>query len=278
MSFSIGAVSQTRDSGDSSDAKAPSHPPHAIQDNSFLVEEAYNQEAGVVQHINQYTRFRGTGDWIFTLTEEWPASGIHHQLSYAVAAAGAGDAGSGAGDVALNYRYQLIGDDEAVVAIAPRLTVFFPTGSSRRGLGAGAVGYQVGLPVSTVLSTEWVTHWNAGATWTPSARNQMGQRADTLGWNVGASFIWTGSPVCDVMLESVYSKSQTPTAPGKTSSQETFFVSPGVRWVYDFDSGLQIVPGIAVPLGVGPSAGRRQILLYLSFEHPFRRSKPLPGS
>ena len=26
----------------------PSHPPHAIQDNSFLVEEAYNQEEGIV--------------------------------------------------------------------------------------------------------------------------------------------------------------------------------------------------------------------------------------
>lgn len=27
-----------------------------IQDNSFLIEEAYNQEFGVVQHINTFTR------------------------------------------------------------------------------------------------------------------------------------------------------------------------------------------------------------------------------
>jgi hypothetical protein len=26
-----------------------------------------------------------------------------------------------------------------------------------------------------------------------------------------------------------------------------------------------------VPLGVGPSAGERAVLLYLSFEHPFRK-------
>ncbi len=215
---------------------------------------------------------------MFTFTQEWPAPGIRHQLSFTLAAAGGRDSGSGIGDVALNYRYQLVGDDEALVAVAPRLTVFLPTGSSRRGLGAGAAGYQVGLPVSTLLSTDWIAHWNAGATWTPSARNQMGQRADTLGWNAGASLIWIGSPILDVMLESVYSKSQTPTAPGRTSSEGTFFVSPGIRWVYDFDSGLQIVPGIAVPLGVGPSRGRRQILLYLSFEHPFRSQKRLKPS
>jgi len=30
------------------------------------------------------------------------------------------------------------------------------------------------------------------------------------------------------------------------------------------------VPGIAFPIGVGPSAGDDAVLLYLSFEHPFR--------
>ena len=34
--------------------------------------------------------------------------------------------------------------------------------------------------------------------------------------------------------------------------------------------GLQIVPGIAMPIGVGPSAGEKSVLIYLSFEHPFR--------
>jgi hypothetical protein len=34
---------------------------------------------------------------------------------------------------------------------------------------------------------------------------------------------------------------------------------------------MQIVPGIAVPLGIGPSDGERSIFLYLSIEHPFRR-------
>jgi hypothetical protein len=37
-----------------------------------------------------------------------------------------------------------------------------------------------------------------------------------------------------------------------------------------FASGLQIAPGVAVPIGVGPSRGERSLFVYLSFEHPFR--------
>ena len=37
----------------------------------------------------------------------------------------------------------------------------------------------------------------------------------------------------------------------------------------NFDSGLQIVPGVAVPVGVGPSEGEYGVIGYLSFEHPF---------
>ena len=31
----------------------------------------------------------------------------------------------------------------------------------------------------------------------------------------------------------------------------------------------EIVPGLAVPIGIGPSRGDRQVFFYLSFEHPF---------
>ena len=38
-----------------------------IQDNSFLVEEAYNQERGVVQHISTFSRMWNSKDWSYTL-------------------------------------------------------------------------------------------------------------------------------------------------------------------------------------------------------------------
>ncbi len=47
-------------------------------------------------------------------------------------------------------------------------------------------------------------------------------------------------------------------------------MSPGIRWAYNFKSGLQIVPGLATPLGVGPSSGDKGIIIYLSFEQPLK--------
>src|SRR5512133_1298504 len=122
-----------------------------IQDNSFLVEEAYNQEAGVVQHISTFTRYQETKDWIYTFTQEWPVGGIKHQLSFTLPWQRLGaslDGKQAFGDVALNYRYQRVGDGDAKVAITPRLSVLLPTGDEKQGYGRGATGVQVMLPVS----------------------------------------------------------------------------------------------------------------------------------
>lgn len=260
-------------------ADVPTHPPHAIQDNSFLVEEAYNQEEGYVQNISQFSRDHASGDWLFTFTQEWPVPGNRHQLSVTLPVERLSETHSrGPGDAALNYRYQLVGDDKATVAVAPRLTLFLPSGSSRKGLGAGSEGWQIGIPVSLLLSDDWIAHGNLGGTWTPSTRNPSGQSASTTSWGAAGSVIWIGSSLLDVMVETTYSELQTVVGPGRTAASFSCLVSPGIRWAYDFRSGLQVVPGIAFPIGVGPSRGSRQILLYLSFEHPFRKvgSTPAP--
>lgn len=81
----------------------------AIVDNSFLVEEAYNQEAGIVQHISTLTRSASSPrDYVYTLTQEWPFSTERHQLSYSVPVAFLRSASaSGLGDVMFNYRYSV---------------------------------------------------------------------------------------------------------------------------------------------------------------------------
>jgi hypothetical protein len=48
-------------------------------------------------------------------------------------------------------------------------------------------------------------------------------------------------------------------------------MSPGARWAFNFTNGLQIVPGVAMPVGIGPGAGEKGVFVYLSFEHPFVR-------
>src|ERR1044072_8356403 len=107
----------------------------AIQDNSFLVEEAYNQEPGVVQHIAVLEVPRHGGDWSFDFTQEWPGPNLRHQLSYTVPVARV-DGKGGLGDLAVNYRYQLLGDGDARLAVAPRLRVLLPTGDEDAGSGS----------------------------------------------------------------------------------------------------------------------------------------------
>ncbi len=246
-------------------AQAPTRP---IQDNSFLVEEAYNQERGVVQHINTFQRAAGT--WAYSFTQEWPVGGIRHQLSYTVPVASAEGYGTGLGDVGLNYRYQLVGSGETQVAVAPRVTVWLPTGSSASDRGSGAVGIQALVPASITLGRAFVTHLNLGLLLTPDAHGPGTDRATTVGLGAGASLIWLTRPGFNVMLETVWSRSQAVTGQGATGRSDAWFVSPGVRWAVNFTSGLQIVPGVAYSIGLGPSGGEDYLFLYLSFEHPFK--------
>ncbi|BDU77687.1 hypothetical protein METESE_26450 [Mesoterricola sediminis] len=245
--------------------------PGPIQDNSFLVEEAYNQEPGVVQHISTFMRDRTSRDWLFTFTQEWPAPGITHQLSYTVPfqrLSASPDGRRAVGDVLLNYRYQLLGDGEARVAIAPRLSLALPTGDERQGRGAGAPGLQGLVPISVVLGPACVAHFNVGASFTPGARNAAGDKADLTSWTLGQSFVWLAHPNANAMLEFAYTSGEAVAGPGRRERVETFYVNPGLRFAINFRSGLQIVPGIAFPIGVGPSRGDRSVFLYLSFEHP----------
>jgi len=263
-------------------ANAPASPEEAdtktppIQDNSFLVEEAYNQEFGVVQHINTFSRSWTSHKWLYTFTQEWPIPGQTHQLSYTFAYIDPGIASvsSGVGDFAINYRYQMIGSGETRIAFAPRITLLLPLGDSRRGRGFGGVGLQTNLPLSWVVNQHLVTHWNIGGTLVPSAKNAQGDRAATSGYNLGQSFVWLLRPRFNALLETTWISSQAVVSRGRVQASRDLLLSPGVRWAYNFRSGLQIVPGIGVPIGLGPSAGEKGVFVYLSFEHPFREPRP----
>jgi hypothetical protein len=239
-----------------------------IQDNLFLLEEAYNQEPGVIQHISLLQRDRRTGDWVYTFTEEWPAHGQAHQASVTLQVARVDDPGgtrTGFGDLALNYRWQAVGDGDAPVAVAPRLTVVLPTGDWRRGLGEGGVGLQAALPVSAVLGRQLVAHFDLGATLYPSQRTAASSSAVLL---VGEALVWLAHPNLNVLVEAAYTVAERHLDAGGTAVDESFLLSPGLRGAIDAPFGLQVVMGAALPFGFGPSRGERGLLLYLSFEHP----------
>ncbi|HET7318564.1 MAG TPA: transporter [Nitrospirota bacterium] len=239
-----------------------------IQDNSFLLEVAYNQEDGVVQHIQTWMYIKKTKSWLYTFTQEWPVPKQTHQLSYSIPVAHVveGQPETGLGDAALNYRYQLL--MAGPYALAPRISVLLPTGDYKKGMGSGATGYQVNIPFSMELSDEWVTHWNAGMTFTPGAKEPGGATADTTGYNLGASVIWLTSETFNLMTEIAFNRFQTVQPDGGRAWEETFFVNPGMRFAMNYRSGLQVVPGLAFPVGIGTSHGEYGVFLYLSFEHP----------
>jgi hypothetical protein len=242
-----------------------------IQDNSFLVEEAYNQEDGVIQHISLFQRL-STRDWAFTQTDEWPLHSLKHQLSITVAATHSGNypsSGAGWGDTAINYRYQLAGSGDTKYAVAPRFSLLLPTGNPVVDRGYGGLGLQTNLPLSIQLNRQFVTHWNVGATWVPCARNEFHQKASSLGVNLGQSVVWLMKPRFNALVETVWTSNPQVVAPGRTLTQYNLFISPGIRWACNFRNGLQVVPGVGLPLGVGPSSGQVGAIFYLSFEHAF---------
>src|SRR6187549_1957396 len=54
----------------------------SIEDNSMLIEEAFNQEAGVIQHISNF--IIDDGNFVYAYTQEIPIPNEKHQLSFGV--------------------------------------------------------------------------------------------------------------------------------------------------------------------------------------------------
>ena len=253
-------------------AIATDNEPEPLADNSFLIEEAYNQEVGVIQHIGLFSRDLSGDGWALSLTDEWPFRSQRHQISVGLQVQGASDDGSGGsefGDTLVNYRYQVpIANPR--LAFSPRVSAILPTGDERRGAGLGALGLQVNLPFSAELHPRWMAHTNLGATRVDGAGDGSSVEFDLQTVNAGQSLIFLATPRFNPMLEAVWTRERQTFRGGSLTTEEGF-VALGVRWGYDFASGLQIVPGVAYARGFDDADGEEQWLLYLSFEHPFGR-------
>ena len=234
-----------------------------------MIEEAYNQEPGVVQHISNFIWHPREHTWDYAFTQEWPIGSERHQFSYTalISRVETSEAHTGLGDGLLNYRFEAF--RRGALAFAPRASIVLPTGRSTDGLGSDSLGYQVSLPLSVEPIDGFVTHWNLGATYLPNAHDVEGDTASNLSLNYGMSIVHLTSPTFNVLVELVGSSDQVTVGERLTDREHSLFVSPGVRYAINFSSGLQIVPGIAFPIGIGPSAGEYRVLGYLSFEHPF---------
>lgn len=240
--------------------------PWEIVDNSFLVEEAFNQDRGVVQNIVGFLQI-GSG-WQFSYTQEWPIGSIRHQFSYSVPALNGGGY-TGVGDVLINYRLQVLEEGPGRPAFAPRASVILPTGDPNHGTGEGVVGWQFNLPFSKQCGDLYF-HWNGGVTIVPREHSATGTTATLTSPSLAGSVIWRARPMINVLLENVWQRTAQFDAAGATSRVESYTLSPGVRGGWNIRDA-QLVIGVAAP--VVWTSHRTQVggFLYFSYELPFRR-------
>jgi hypothetical protein len=251
-----------------------------LQDNSFLLNEAYNQDPDVVQHVLTAWRFPNASLWVLTFDDQWPLGSARHQMDVLVpyGAQGAPDP-HGFGDLQLGYQYQakLQGEDSAF-SFAPGVKLSLPTGSWTRGLGLGGPGIILGLPVSRRLSQHMEVHFNLGGSWFPSART-LGTRGETLKGSLatlseGASVVVHVTPTLNLSLEAIGGQAQAMGEGGRKWWTNQALLSPGVAYGINFKDGAQLVLGLAVPFGLNRQSTSNSLFLYVSLEHRFRKPKP----
>jgi Putative MetA-pathway of phenol degradation len=257
----------------------------SIEDNSMFIEEAFNQETGVIQHISNL--IYDDGSWVYSYTQEIPLDDYRHQLSFTIpyswlerpteliVPGNDQFLNSGLGDLLINYRPLLWGKNDWALVI-PRFTLILPTGNSQYGLGGGAWGGQFNLAVTKRISKGITMHYNAGITHFQKAdyfsfdQNtgtfQQTYQRDLTMKNLGASAIWMLKPKFNFMLEYVSNFEKEINEDGSLSDRHAMVINPGFRFAVDIGK-VQIVPGAGVPFNFeGGNFINTGAFIYLSIE------------
>jgi len=243
-------------------APTPAEPPSrfGIEDNSFLIEEAINQERGIFQNILVFTRTRD-GAWNGSFTQEWPVGGQRHQLSATVPFSRMNGDG-GVGDVLINYRLQVWDGSGARPAFSPRLSLVLPSSVDRRDFGLSGVGWQANLPFSKRAGRMY-WHGNAGTTWL--RESGAGSHWQSTPFVAGSAIVAV-QPMLNLMLEA-YQEWR----PSRSGRDRVTTVAPGVRGGWNMGD-TQFILGIAAPITRG-AIRDHGVLGYISYELPFSKNR-----
>jgi hypothetical protein len=238
-----------------------------LSDNSFLIEEAYNQEKGVVQHIlvSQFNNHFNQAEYSFT--QEWPLGSENHQVSYSLPYSF--NPGFELHGMEVQYRYQLVSQKK--LFIAPALSLILPFGNTHASDEAGMMGFQINVPLSFEISPRFSLHVNLGnaSTWDISESESHPQQSEEILY--GASLIYFLTPDFNLILEALHTSATNEYPSGEAEVERSTVINPGFRFAINFSSGLQIVPGFSVPFEI--QSKENFYFLYLSFEHPFKKIK-----
>ncbi|MFA8300047.1 MAG: hypothetical protein ACEPOV_07790 [Hyphomicrobiales bacterium] len=236
----------------------------AIEDNSFLIEEAFNQGKGVVQHLNVLNYDPMSKSWDYTFVQEWPLFGMKHQISYDLPLSFAKHSILFE-NFTVSYRYQLTYKD-AWAAIAPRISMFVPINNNIDNNW----GAQLNIPISKRLSNAFIAHFNAGLTtfFTRKADRIDNDRKILDTYHMGGSIMALISPkfnlILEYLVEADFNKID------YDYNQFTHTINPGFRYAMDWGK-VEVVVGAAAPITLAKNQKTTTgMIFYLSFEHFFK--------
>jgi hypothetical protein len=245
-------------------------PAAGIQDNSFLIEEAYNQKPGEIQHV--VTLQRQYRDWYFAFSQEWALGSQAHQFGYSIPYSwlrSEGHRTRGFGDVTFSYRYQAMMETATTPAFAPSLTLIVPTGNRDKGLGDGSFGVEFTLPFSKIVSDRVTLHANAGVTHLFDVHGHS-----PTSYAVGGSGVYAITRDFNVLLEGLIEWSEEVNDARAIERETAFIISPGIRKAFNFPGDKQMVLGFATPITfVRDKRTDVGLFFYASFEHSIWKKK-----
>src|SRR3970040_811703 len=111
-------------SGITAQAAEP-RPIDGFEDYGLLVDEAYNQGRGEVQHTFNagYSNDFRRGGWSFNFEQEWWLFTEDHQVAFSIPFSHLREEGEkqrGVGDILIEYRYQLTDAGPRIRAVSPK--------------------------------------------------------------------------------------------------------------------------------------------------------------
>jgi len=248
-----------------------------IEDNSFLLDEAFNQDKGVMQFISNFSWSNlNSNCMVYSFTHEIPVVNNHHQASYTLQYNFNQPFGkthySGPGDLILSYSYMAAGKDDRVMII-PQINLIVPTGDPAKGLGNGGFGGKLGLAITKRFSRTIVTHYNFSETMiyqadylttlqSESRKAEKNIKVRTY----AASVIWYPTSRLNLMFESVANHLSDTNANGSPLRTWQAIGNPGVRFAVDLHKAI-LVSGASFPFTVGgDSLDQPGVFIYLSLE------------
>ena len=240
----------------------------AVVDNSFLLEEAYQQPSGTYQFIQTYqTAFKKGSGYDYGFALEAPITDLVHQFSFSGTRSRSEDVSHGSmSDITINYRYQPYNRDGKLVT--ERFGLILPTGRVDQGSGRGVLGFEFMQAATIIFSERWANHWNLGVSLFPRAKFSDTQKRTTLTEvKAGTSWVYFLQDDINLMMELFLETEQTLNEDNEQETEMSVTLSPGIRFGKSYDwKEMEVVPGFGFPVQFAESNTDVGMILYLSFE------------